>query len=246
MQAHKIKQAFNKAQASYDINNGLQFAVGKRLINLTKHFCKKPQYLIDIGCGTGATTENLAASLPFKSLHAFDIADALLAKAKERFATRNNVHLYEADFNQALAIPETFDLLFSNMALHWSQDFYSSLGFLTKLMHRDSILAFSIPSLGTLSQLSPQYARHTFFSQAEVLTHLKQHHFHCLYQMQETHRFTFDNLLMALKSIKQVGANYTGQSSTKSLKGKSFFNFHLPQTLTYEIAYFIVRRADDI
>lgn len=237
--AIKIKQAFNKAESSYDANNVLQLEVGNHLIELTKTYCKKHDYLIDIGCGTGSTTANLASSFRFHTLHAIDIADALLAKAKEKLSAKKNTYIYEADFNKPLGPEQAFDLVFSNMALHWGQNFNACLAELLKLMHSKSMLAFSIPLAGTLSQLKPQYALNPFFTMEKVLTDLKQHGLEIHHQQQKTHTLSFDNLFAALKSIKNVGANYTGRHQSKGLNGKSLLNIRLSQQLTYVIGYFI-------
>lgn len=69
------------------------------------------EHILDLGCGDGALTEELAASGAIVT--GVDASASMIAAARKR---NLNVELYSAD---ALPYTDRFDAVFSNAALHW-------------------------------------------------------------------------------------------------------------------------------
>ena len=76
--------------------------------------------ILDIGCGDGALTEQLASTGAI--LTGVDASDTMVAAARERSA--RSAHPFTVDHHNATALPyrEQFDAAFSNAALHWIRD----------------------------------------------------------------------------------------------------------------------------
>jgi trans-aconitate methyltransferase len=75
------------------------------------------EHILDLGCGDGALTEQLAATGAI--ITGVDASPAMLAAARER--SLHSVNSFALDHHDATALPynQQFDAVFSNAALHW-------------------------------------------------------------------------------------------------------------------------------
>jgi malonyl-CoA O-methyltransferase len=234
----QIKHAFNRAHDLYDQHCALQEQVGHTLLALIKQQCDQADSIIDLGCGTGLITEKLTQLYAYQQFHAVDIASGLLAKARTRLPV--NIIFHETDFN---TLPKhDFDLVFSNMALHWSDDIDATLRSIQPLLKPQATLAFSLPIAGTLAELNNHYAINAFPEVEHITQALTT--VGCevkAFQYEEITR-SFPSTLAALKSIKQVGASHASRTH-KHLLGKSFLLQQDIRQLTYLIGYFIAEKT---
>lgn len=77
--------------------------------------------LLDVGCGDGKITAELAAGLQGGAAVGTDASAEMIAFAQQRFAGVGNLRFEVADM-RALRFSEAFDVVFSNAALHWVKD----------------------------------------------------------------------------------------------------------------------------
>ncbi|MDV4342582.1 methyltransferase domain-containing protein [Methanoculleus sp. YWC-01] len=79
--------------------------------------------VLDLGCGEGKVTAEIAARLPSGSVLGLDVSRDMIAFARERFPPEQypNLRLIEGDMLD-LPFDEEFDVVFSNAALHWVAD----------------------------------------------------------------------------------------------------------------------------
>ncbi|HOI14446.1 MAG TPA: methyltransferase domain-containing protein [Methanoculleus sp.] len=89
-----------------------------RKINLTGD-----ERVLDLGCGEGKVTAEIAARLPSGSVLGLDFSRDMIAFARERFPPEQypNLRLIEGDMLD-LPFDGEFDVVFSNAALHWVAD----------------------------------------------------------------------------------------------------------------------------
>ena len=75
------------------------------------------EHILDLGCGDGALTEQLAATGAI--LTGVDASPSMLAAARER--SLHSANNFALDHHNATALPynQQFDAVFSNAALHW-------------------------------------------------------------------------------------------------------------------------------
>ncbi len=79
--------------------------------------------MLDLGCGEGKVTAEIAACLPSGSALGLDLSCDMIAFARERFPSEQypNLRFIEGDMLD-LPFDEEFDVVFSNAALHWVPD----------------------------------------------------------------------------------------------------------------------------
>lgn len=231
-----ILKNFSKAAAHYNDYARVQHQVGEALITaLPKKLFKN---VLELGCGTGVTTLALIRKINYQLITAQDFSENLLAEASKMFTTKT-VKFIKADFDVQLG-DETSDLIFSNMALHWSSDFTQLLTRLFQCLEKGGVLAFSMPLNKTFHEIEPLVNTQYFLNAETVKIDLTQNNFEILHQSSVQHEVQFASLHEALTSIKKTGANTTSKNKkiklTRTLLKKS------PQTLTYNCGLFIARK----
>lgn len=110
--------------------------------------------VVDLGCGTGELTRQLVDALPNSHVTGLDSSPQMLAKAAA-FSSAN-LHFEQGD--QALLTGE-WDLIFSNAALHWSENHAELIPSLFRKLAADGQIAVQIPS--NFSHVSHQLIRET-------------------------------------------------------------------------------------
>lgn len=98
--------------------------------------------LLDIGCGDGKITAEIASCLPDGQVIGVDNSDEMINLARNRYSsqTYSNLHFRVEDANR-LPFCNEFDVVFSNAALHWVLDHLPVLqGIARSLKHEGKIL----------------------------------------------------------------------------------------------------------
>ncbi|MEM7151433.1 MAG: methyltransferase domain-containing protein [Myxococcota bacterium] len=100
-------------------------------------------HIVDLGCGPGELTVDLAERLAARSVLGLDVSDAMLAKAKPR--SNERVRFEKADI-ATHPLGEGLDLVFSNAALHWLPDHASLFARLHAALGPAGQLAVQMPA----------------------------------------------------------------------------------------------------
>lgn len=99
--------------------------------------------VVDLGCGTGELTDRLATALDAVQVLGIDSSETMLERARVR--ARGGLHFEQGDI--ATWIPEqTWDLVFSNAALHWIPDHPALFGRLAAAVADRGQLAVQVPA----------------------------------------------------------------------------------------------------
>jgi trans-aconitate 2-methyltransferase len=99
--------------------------------------------IVDLGCGTGELTEQLHRSLGARETLGIDASDAMLAKSRDRSA--EGLRFEKGDIADFAPEP-SFDLVFSNAALHWLPDHAGLFARLTGALRDGGQLAVQVPA----------------------------------------------------------------------------------------------------
>jgi trans-aconitate 2-methyltransferase len=97
--------------------------------------------VVDLGCGTGELTQHLANTLPNSAVTGIDNSHEMLGKASS-FASPN-LHFEQGDQSQ---LTGEWDLIFSNAALHWSENHSELIPRLYEKLAPGGQIAVQVPS----------------------------------------------------------------------------------------------------
>ncbi len=103
----------------YDAVKAPQIDVGRELISLAR--VRETDDILDLGCGTGKLTRELAHLASRGSVTGLDPSPEMLEKAQTALADAGNVRFLQASAED-LDVRDRFDLVFSNSTMHWVQD----------------------------------------------------------------------------------------------------------------------------
>jgi len=117
----KIVQSAKWNAADYAANSVVQQAWARELIAKVK--LRGDEHILDVGCGDGKVTAELARSLPQGSVTGMDASPQMIEFAKQTFpaAWFSNLRFRVMDARK-IQFDRRCDLVFSNAALHWVDD----------------------------------------------------------------------------------------------------------------------------
>ncbi len=101
--------------------------------------------ILDLGCGDGALTAQLAALAPQGSVLGIDASRGMIETAKTHVA--GNLSFAVRDIND-LDFENEFDIVFSNAALHWIKDHDALLGNVHRALKPGGMLKFNFAGDG--------------------------------------------------------------------------------------------------
>jgi trans-aconitate 2-methyltransferase len=79
------------------------------------------EQVLDLGCGNGKVTAEIAARVPEGSVVGVDASDKMIAFAEQNYGDRPNLRFQTCDIRR-LPFHDEFDLIVSFNALHWIPD----------------------------------------------------------------------------------------------------------------------------
>ncbi len=107
--------------AEYAAHSSVQQAWARELI--ARLDLRGDERILDVGCGDGKVTAELARAVPRGSVTGVDSSAAMIAFARKTFPESSGCPLrFQVADARELRFHEPFDLLFSNAALHWVDD----------------------------------------------------------------------------------------------------------------------------
>ena len=112
---------YNWDSKDYEIHSCGQQQWARELI--AKLSLDGTEELLDIGCGDGKVTAEIASLLPAGRVVGVDSSEAMIDLAQKRYPPENHKNLiFELMDAADLRFGPRFDLVFSNAALHWVKD----------------------------------------------------------------------------------------------------------------------------
>jgi trans-aconitate methyltransferase len=115
---------------------------------MTRLDLRGDEHILDVGCGDGKITAELARAVPRGSATGLDASAAMIAYAREKFPALE-FHVMDA---RRLQFPRQFDLVFSNAALHWVDDHAAFLRGAAAVLQPGGRLIVSCGGKGTASR----------------------------------------------------------------------------------------------
>lgn len=115
------------------------------------------EYVLDVGCGSGATTASIAQKVPHGAVFAIDASEDMIEKAKTMYVTFNNLSFFHMNAEN-FSFKQQFDIATSFSCLHWVKNKLSALNCIYNAMKENGIFL----SLLSLKQKSNNPLIHSF------------------------------------------------------------------------------------
>ena len=107
--------------ADYAANSAVQQNWARELIARLE--LRGDEHVLDVGCGDGKVTAELARALPKGAVTGIDASPQMIEFARKKFASSRFPHLeFRVMDARHIQLPEPFDVVFSSSVLHWVDD----------------------------------------------------------------------------------------------------------------------------
>ena len=138
---------YNWNAQDYAKNSANQFQWAKELIPKLK--LRGNEALLDIGCGDGKITADIAKCLPNGRAVGVDSSEKMVTLAKANFPQKENPNLsFQLMDARKLTFNAEFDIAFSNAALHWIVDQKAVLKGVRRSLKKGGRLLFQMAGKG--------------------------------------------------------------------------------------------------
>ena len=248
-----IKNSFDRGSKNYDLFSDIQRETGKKLVNFfLNNLSKKSQLykkrgfsILDLGCGTGEFSNELIGKINVKSIELLDVSSEMIKISKHKINfCKSKFSIF--DFDNFAKFNE-FDLVVSNMSLHWSKNILNFYVRVIKQLRPGSLFLFSIPnnsSFLSLKKIFKEYNRNFTLNRlpdTEKILKSEYNNMLTLNFQNITLKKKYKSPLVFFKELKKIGANFSENKNKQAL----FFLRNIKNTnldIDYAISLFLVEK----
>lgn len=173
--ARRLRQIFDRRAAAFDTVSFLPREIAQRMCERLEYIKVNPASVLDAGCGAGDDLPALRTRFPEAQVFGVDLSGAMLARAGQREVEQTSWRRWlpaslgkalgqrgprvaQADFSALPFAAGAFDLLWSNLALHWHARPDEVLPEWQRVLRVNGLLMFSTLGPDTLRELRAAYA----------------------------------------------------------------------------------------
>ena len=237
----RIAQQFSRAASTYNSAADVQLDIA---FDTMAYVPSQAENGLDIGCGTGRISQQLGARC--NTLVAMDLAIGMLTYAQQNsLAGDSSICWLQGDADALPLADNSIDMVFSSMALQWSDNQIKVMSEIARVMRPDANAVLAIMCDGSFSQLNDSWQsidsqRHVnAFASAQTWQDAAKAAGLQVTMHEKQYITWHQNIRQLLSSIKSIGANVllTPQGSPEQSKPgvKNAFNRH---TLQYLESYY--------
>lgn len=225
----KIPFRFNKAAKTYDQAAVLQQLVGEALLERLQGIRCQPENILDLGCGTGYIEPYLKKAYPNAQIVGLDKSERMLRGAQHKEKVKEFSTAYwvcgcaeRLPFNE-----NSFELVYSNLMLHWSADFPKCLQEIRRVLKPDGLLLFSMVGPDTLKELRYCWAEvddkphvHVFVDMHDLGDSLLQIPFTDPVMDVDYFTLLYSNPIVLMKELQNLGVQNLAVDRQRGLTAK--------------------------
>lgn len=220
----RVRRAFDKAADTYDAAALLQKEVCKRLLERLDVVKHSPAWILDAGSGTGEAIEPLHKKYKKAELVALDISESMLDKTAKQGSFFRRPHCVCGDVEFLPFADQSFDLIFSNLALQWCNDLALALAECMRVLKPGGLLVFTTFGPDTLKELRASWKQidaalhvNPFIDMHDIGDGLVRSGFASPVMEAEIITVTYADVDTLMYDLKAIGANVTAQGHRQGL-----------------------------
>jgi len=235
----RIRRAFSKAARTYDGAAALPREIDDRMRERLDLLRATPRRILDLGSGTGYGARALAARYAGCQVVELDAALAMLRESArhlpwwrrglDALGSARTVRVC-ADLEQLPFADRTFDMIWSNLVLHWTNDPQIALTEVRRVLQPGGVFLFSTLGPDTLKELRASYAKvdghehvHRFIDLHDLGDMLVQARFADPVMDMEVLTLTYPDVRSLMRELKACGAGNSTSGRAWALSGKHAF-----------------------
>ena len=208
----KVQRSFAAAALSYDGLAELQRRVG---IELLSRFPvdSRSGVLLDVGCGTGFLSHQLAACMTDHRLIALDLALPMLQTSRRNYPGMAAQYLC-ADAENLPLSARSVAQIYSNLALQWAQDLEATFAGFKQVLERGGRLTVATFGPETLCELKTAWAEvddythvNAFHSVEEIEGFLRAVGFRNIVLDSVVYQSRYPSVQSLMRELKGIGAH---------------------------------------
>jgi malonyl-CoA O-methyltransferase len=237
------RRRFERAAPTYRRASRLEAEIGARMLERLDYVKLAPRRILDAGSGPAREAAALLRRYRGASLIALDFSLAMLPRRGilERL-TRRGVLAVCADFTRLPIEPDACELVWSNMALHWSEPLAAFREF-ERVLSPEGLLMFSTLGPDTLKELRAAAGGervHTFIDMHDLGDMLIAAGFSSPVMDMEILTFTYSPGETLLADLRASGQTCARADRARGLTGRVFGNRlreGLAAAASFEVVY---------
>jgi malonyl-CoA O-methyltransferase len=222
-----IERAFGIASPHYDSAARLQGEVREELLSRVDALRATPAAVLDLGTGTGAGAAALKSLFPRARVVAADISPAMLEQARRRSRFWRRIECQPADAHALPFADQSFDLVFSNLMLQWTDPLDLALREMNRVLRPGGLLLASSFGAQTLQELRDAWRAaddrihvNNFVDMHDFGSALHRAGFAEPVLDTDRHVFHYDDVRSLMHAIKRIGAHNVNSRRLKGLTGR--------------------------
>lgn len=250
----RVRKAFDNAVDSYDEAAVLQKEVCKRLLEKLDVVKLSPEWILDAGTGTGEAVKPLQKKYKKAELVLFDLSENMLHKAIRQGALFRKPHTVCGNIESLPFADQTFDLLFSSLAMQWCNDLGAALLEFKRVLKPGALLQFATFGPDTLKELRASWQKvdeavhvNSFVDMHDIGDALLQAGFAEPVMESEMITVNYKEVDTLMQDLRDIGANVTANGHRQGLLTRNMLKqlreayemYRQDEVLpaTYEIVY---------
>ena len=223
-----VRQAFDRASATYDGSAVLQARVRTELLDRLAPMTLDPRVVLDLGAGTGHGSIALKRLYPRATVIALDVAHSMLQEARRQSRPFRRFERVCAD---AFALPiadASVDLCFSSLLLQWCDDLDAVLTEIRRVLRPGGFASLSTLGPDTLRELRAAWSAadpgshvNAFLDMHDVGDALGRAGFSEPVLDVDRVTLTYGDVLSLVRDLKRIGAHNVAATRRKGLTGRA-------------------------
>ena len=237
-----VRRNFGRAAKSYRAASRLEEEIGARMLERLDYVRIAPRRILDAGSGPSRESAALLARYKTSDIVALDFSLEILRTMRKRIFRKNPSRVC-AELERLPFGDGGFDLVWSNMSLHWLGEPAAALSEFSRVLAPEGLLMFSTLGPDSLKELRAAAGRervHAFHDMHDIGDMLVASGFAAPVMDMELLTFTYASPAALLADLRASGQTSARADRPRGLAGKRF-NARLRSALaaraTFEVVY---------